>query len=73
MERSVKTDLPRAPTIFFNVGVRSQSAHAAWLARVRLAGAAWLARVQLAITTNVERYPVDHASAIGFGIAIQCE
>jgi hypothetical protein len=72
MERSVKIDLPRAPTIFFNVGVRSQSAHAAWLVRVRLAGAACFARVQLAIPTNVELYPIDHASAIGFGTAIQC-
>jgi hypothetical protein len=39
MERSVKTDLARSPTILFNVVVRSQSACAAWLVRVQSANA----------------------------------
>jgi hypothetical protein len=69
MERSVKTDPLRSPTVLFNGGVRSQSARAAWLVRVRLAGTAWLARVQLASAASLERFPVDHASAIGIGTA----
>jgi len=71
MERSVKTNLSRSPIALFNVGVRSQSARAAWLVRVRLAGAAGLARVQLASTASLGRFPVDHASAIGIGTASQ--
>jgi hypothetical protein len=43
MERSVKTDLSRSPTVLFNGGVRFQSARAAGLARVQLAGAETLA------------------------------
>lgn len=30
MERSVKTDLNRLPTFLFHVGIRFQSARAAW-------------------------------------------
>jgi hypothetical protein len=62
MERSVKTNLSRSPTALFNVGVRSQSARAAWLVRVQLASTGWLVRV-----------PFDHASAVGIGTdASQC-
>ena len=43
MERSVKTDLSRSPTALFHGGVRFQSARAAGLARVQLAGAEILA------------------------------
>ena len=39
MERSVKTNLSRSPPVLFNVGVRSQSARAAWLVRVQIARA----------------------------------
>jgi hypothetical protein len=46
--------------LVFNVGVRSQSARAAWLARVKEAEAARLAR-----------FPVTHASAAGLGTARQ--
>jgi len=56
MERSVKTNLSRSPTALFNVGVRSQSARAAWLVRVQLASTGWLVR-----------FPFGHASAVGIG------
>jgi hypothetical protein len=39
MERSVNTNLFHSPTSLFNVGVRFQSARAAWLARVQIANA----------------------------------
>jgi hypothetical protein len=42
MERSVKAKLTRSPILFCNVGVRSQSARAAWVARAELASASWL-------------------------------
>jgi hypothetical protein len=60
MERSVKTDLSRSPTVLFNGGVRFQSARAARLARVRRARAAPCARS-----------PVRIASAAGFEAARQ--
>lgn len=41
-KRSVKPNLSHSPTVRFNVGVRSQSARAAWLARVRCTTAARL-------------------------------
>jgi hypothetical protein len=72
MERSVKTDPLRSPTVLFNGGVRSQSARAAWLVRVLLAGATGLARVQLASTASLGRFPVGHASAMGIGTASPC-
>jgi hypothetical protein len=48
MERSVKTDPSRSPTVLFNGGVRFQSARAARLARVQWASVARLPRVQRA-------------------------
>jgi hypothetical protein len=62
MERSVKTDLSRSPMFFFNEGVRSQSARAAWLVRVQLASAGRLVG-----------FPFGHVSAIDSGTAAsQC-
>jgi hypothetical protein len=42
MERSVKTNLTRSPSVVFNVGVRFQLSRAAWLVRVQSAMASWL-------------------------------
>jgi hypothetical protein len=53
MERSVKTDPSRSPTVLFNGGVRFQSARAARLARVQWASVARLPRVQRASAENL--------------------
>lgn len=62
MKRSVKTNLSHAPTIFFNVGVRSQSARAAWLVRV-----------PLAITGITILHPINYAFGIGIRTVSQFE